>query len=97
MTAFATAPRDLTGDPRADRRRLAETTNPACAVRIMSEHHVRTHAGPDHFNMQGIGDRGGHAGSHGHRQEGTIDAVAVRQTKADVRRTAGSVDLELGA
>ena len=45
--------------------------------------------------MQRVRDRRGHAGADRHRQERGVDAVALRQAEADVRRAAGGVDLEL--
>ena len=79
---------------RAGRRRLAEARDPALAVRVVAHHHVRAEAGAHGLGVQRIRDRGGEARGDRHREEGAVDAVAVRQAEADVRGAAGRVDPE---
>src|SRR5712671_278527 len=100
MAAFTAAARRFTGGARGargGRSRVAKAANPTGAIGIMPQHDVRAHDGLDDFHMHRIGNGRGHPGSHGHRQKRAVDAVAVRQPEADVRGTAGGIDLEFRA
>ena len=61
----------------------------------MAHHHVRAHASANGIAVQRIGDRRGHPGGDGHRQERRVDAIAVRQPETHVGGAAGRIDLEL--
>src|SRR5262245_27985225 len=82
---------------RARRLLLAEAGDPALAMRVVAHHHVGAEAGAHGLGVQRVRDRRGEARGDRHRQEGAVDAVAVRQAEADVRGAAGRVDLELVA
>src|SRR3954447_15108484 len=75
----------------------AELADPAGGVLVVALEHVGRHdRGPDALGDR-VRDRARQARRDGHREEGPVDPLAVRQPEAHVAGAAGRVDLELVA
>ena len=65
------------------------------AVGIMPHHDIATSHGLHDFWMHGAGNSGGHTSTHRHGKKGRVNAITIRQAKADVRGATGGIHFEL--
>src|SRR5436189_202379 len=64
------------------RRRLAETADPARAIRVVAHHDIGGHARLDDLQVHRVHDRGGESRADRHGQKGGADALARGQAEA---------------